>query len=1497
MLASPLKKLTRKLLPLAALAGLSLLWGSGPAHAWKPVTHVYFADLAVEDAKDNKVTIYAADYAAGTVKRDENGKPIVLGEYETDAGIMSAILSHYPEFRAGVLGPDAYPDIATGQQLIHPAGELTHDDPQGKDVNHGGAGTNPWLEHLWKRAYGPPGESRPEDQTQAIKAFVVGYMFHGAGDMYVHTFINEFAGGPFHFPENGIKHIVLEGYLTKRLPKVQDYNISIDNGVKEFIYRHLTYGAPGTLLEEKLLQGSNAGKSIPAIFTKMRNELQAEIDGYYAKKAEFDRRYDGRIALAKKKAKEADECGVFDFSCSKTVLYAKSAVHYAQAAAIQAEKLAYMTVNGPIATYKEHWRDDIDTGLKAFPILSHEIAKAMFFNPSGHADLTRVKALAGSYVTNHLLSMLGAPDAVGGAIEVINYVYEKIGAKAIKDALKQLKITSLEEFIIRKAFGMGKEELKEYFENPNEHFNHVLNNPKFNTSGGTLLSLLEMNRDHLKINDEAWNNPNEQFDIMNFAPAFNTLQMTKMILMKPSEVNRLMADLGSAARLDENPSVNAILGFLRSLDSGNQWHVNSEKMVAAREGDAYRKIFAREAGDLPVGHPQLEITPGYYELKPNRQIAFSLQPHGTPVNWSVVNPLEGGIMGDGAPNVYRSPQRVAENTTITVKATATDGTQRYATTRVLLVASPPRPQIFTWTGGGSDGKWNNPYNWGSEDYYPGEPGFEDKDTAVLGALGWGEVRLATPIKLKELKMGGGRLIGEALTISGSYDWTGGYVSNRTEVLPGAIFNITGEKEKTVYGTVATAGMGSWSGAGNIKLLEKGVFENTGEFEMKDGGEISGNSCCVSPTQFINRGTFIKSGEGDVKVGLMNFVNHGTAELKQGNLELGVGLHGFAGGSTFTGPGRVNVNKGTLTLSGEVNAGAFSHIEVRTGSNMKGEQAKLKGTPVIDWIGGNLYGQIELPESGILNVSGDTLKSLYDTKLINAGTINWTGTGHAAVNAGTEITNAATGVIEFESDMEVYGTVCCVSPAKFINRGVITKEAGTGTTKLTNFTVLNSGTMNVKSGTLEVGKGPHRFENGTVLSGQGKTLLKGGTTELLGAMTVNGGHTLEMGYGATLIGGEKVTSESYQGTGTIGGDGTFNWAAYGRLEGNLTFNAPLTTRITGAEARDIYKGKIVNAGTLIWTDNSSLRVTSATTFTNAGVMAIQGDVQLFATSCCTNIALFENTGQIVMNPAGTAKFSLLRNVNAGRMEIKSGLFEIHNGSFTQTAGDLKLNGGAIKTNTPLQIQGGTVSGTGKITGLLKNIAGVVSPGHSPGVLTIEGDYVQEDTGTLQIEIAGENPGTEYDQLEVIHHTDLRGQLSLTLPNGYQPDLGDGFRILKYGSLSGAFAKVTGTYVGGGKGFTAEVTPTGLTLHTVGDQVGVVVGDLDGNGMVQVTDAMKALRIAVGLEPNSPAALEAGDVAPKPGTGPRAGQPYGDGQVTVADAIRILRKIVGVETDWP
>jgi hypothetical protein len=116
--------------------------------------------------------------------------------------------------------------------------------------------------------------------------------------------------------------------------------------------------------------------------------------------------------------------------------------------------------------------------------------------------------------------------------------------------------------------------------------------------------------------------------------------------------------------------------------------------------------------------------------------------------------------------------------------------------------------------------------------------------------------------------------------------------------------------------------------------------------------------------------------------------------------------------------------------------------------------------------------------------------------------------------------------------------------------------------------------------------------------------------------------------------------------------------------------------------------------------------------------------------------------------------------------------------------------------------------------------------------------------------------------------------------------------------------TVTFYAAGNAANGNGVNTGDFIYTtsVASQEGsaappVVYGDLNGDGRVNVQDATLALRMAVGLTPPTDSQTQAGDVAPVPGSGPRAGQPFGDGKVNVSDATRILRRAVGLDTQFP
>ena len=553
------RRFFRLLTSVMLLLSITVSLVPAPAHAWKPKTHIFFAEEALKDAiDDGKVTIHKVDYLTGTVVGE-------LGQYDVDADILAALKSHPKQYRAGVLGPDAYPDIITGQRVIHP-------DASRPD------GSNSWLQHLWDSAGSDKG---------AIKAFVIGYLTHAAGDMYGHTFVNHYTGGEFSLGQNAIKHVVVEGYVGKRTPEtisatgitVDEDQVSIE-GVEDFIYRTMVRAEAGTVLKNRLLEThggalpiADGHVTVPYVFSSLRTSLQHDIDDYYNTKATYSRR-------AAQKGQEAADCGTFDFSCSSVKLRA-------QQAAILLELGAYVTTEGPVTTYLEYWVDDIDEGLKAWPALSHEVAKALVFNKNG-ADVRKAQNAVDDYVNDHLLSMAGAPDAVGAARSVIGKVTDAI--KPFRDLIDQMK-RGLLNFLLKESVGMGVDEIEKYLKNPELHFDPVMQE----AGPGEEISLADFNSKVLKITDRGYSHPDQRFDLTQFPAAYNTTTISKLVLLSQSGMNKLLQDLGSSQTLKDP---NVMLGFLRSLDGDNQWHIHAQaKMVFSWDCATYRQVFMQQIGE------------------------------------------------------------------------------------------------------------------------------------------------------------------------------------------------------------------------------------------------------------------------------------------------------------------------------------------------------------------------------------------------------------------------------------------------------------------------------------------------------------------------------------------------------------------------------------------------------------------------------------------------------------------------------------------------------------------------------------------------------------------------------------------------------------------------------------------------------------------------------------------------------------------------------------
>ncbi|MDQ3120599.1 MAG: hypothetical protein M3Q89_13710, partial [Verrucomicrobiota bacterium] len=149
----------------------------------------------------------------------------------------------------------------------------------------------------------------------------------------------------------------------------------------------------------------------------------------------------------------------------------------------------------------------------------------------------------------------------------------------------------------------------------------------------------------------------------------------------------------------------------------------------------------------------------------------------------------------------------------------------------------------------------------------------------------------------------------------------------------------------------------------------------------------------------------------------------------------------------------------------------------------------------------------------------------------------------------------------------------------------------------------------------------------------------------------------------------------------------------------------------------------------------------------------------------------------------------RNLAAG--EIQAEAEAVGTESFVQDAGEIDL-GPVDHPSTitgDLSLMGGTLGGNGTINGDLFNLGGFVSPGHSVGVIEVNGNYTQGAQGTLIAEVAGPNSTPSIDQLRVSGTASLAGTLHVRPIGGFIPQTNNPLVPLTYGAVMGAFDSVS------------------------------------------------------------------------------------------------------------
>lgn len=516
------------------------------------------------------------------------------------------------------------------------------------------------------------------------------------------------------------------------------------------------------------------------------------------------------------------------------------------------------------------------------------------------------------------------------------------------------------------------------------------------------------------------------------------------------------------------------------------------------------------------------------------------------------------------------------------------------------------------------------------------------------------------------------------------------------------------------------------------------------------------------------GNFVKAGSGSLTLsGSNNFT--GTTTVNAGALTISNdGNLGTAPGSAT--PAKLTLNGGTLastagftlhanrgialgTAGGtlQVDSGTLAYAGIIAGS---GALAK-SGTGVLALSTSNTYTGGTTVSGGLIELSGDAALGT-GALTINGGGIRF---GAAFNNLRTFALGSAGATLDTNGNSVSYSPVIS-------GTGVLTKS-GAGTLTLTAANTLTGG-VTVNEGTLTVSSG---------------SLL----AAAVAPVTIAGG-TLELKNAAQTIASLQFASGDLRGSSnlTLSGAGSHWSGGAMNATGSLIIGEGANLTISGAGVDHDFNGRTVtNQGTVNWT-GGNLRAGSGSIWTNTGILNDQNTAAATISIPGTfgGTFTFTNAGTYAKTGSGSTSVQV-PFTNTGTISVEAGTLTF-TGSFTNTNGSFTAGGGTLVFASGLNLGTGALGGSGTVTAPLVTAGGQVTPGSSPGRLTINGDLTLLSTSTLLIEIGGGSQGVNYDFLSVSGNAQIGGELRLSFVNGYQSSVSatETFTILTAGSFSDA-----------------------------------------------------------------------------------------------------------------
>ncbi len=707
---------------------------------------------------------------------------------------------------------------------------------------------------------------------------------------------------------------------------------------------------------------------------------------------------------------------------------------------------------------------------------------------------------------------------------------------------------------------------------------------------------------------------------------------------------------------------------------------------------------------------------------------------------------------------------------------------------------------------------------------------------------------------------GGVLTGALVRVEGRCDWTGGTLvglpgdSLRLEIANGGRLNLTNNATRTLQrATVTNLGTVRWTVGTLTATAGDNALQNGGTFDFDLAADTSwtvSGTATATRIENLAGGLLQKSGAGDLTLNAV-FANDGAVQIDGGSIVFPRGgtnraqLTVSAGTTLQFSGGQVDLEAGALSASGTnlISGTAIVHLRSGAALNFPGMlflnggtfelnsglpaalgalrlgSGTLRGSDTVEvsgamsWAAGTLDG-LEINARGTLDFPGTATRSFTSGTIRNHSSATWS--GGVLQRAG----GAADSVFENLGTFELNGagnwSNTSGDHARLINRGVLRKSDGAGTTLGFRFEQPSGGRSEVTDGSVtfhgggfsagvfETGaNGTTRFDLGAFELQSGAEVRGGGLLRIAnstfdiqsgvvsaansGLLEVAGNVSLRLAAGLVFEVDRLILNGGFlEGPGRLSVAGQTDWRTTSLRNGiYLDCHGGLTMTNSPVSSRGFNQATLRNAGLARWTTGQLGSSTGPVLITNAPGGTFEVGDGMRWTDSSSGSALLANDGKFIRLAGGGLTHLGGDFVNRGTNELR-GLLELksNSGTYTQTAGRTILTGGTLRAQLAVAIDGGTVEGNGTIDATLTN-GGSLKPGASPGQIHITGDLIQSAAGRIEVELAGTAAGA-FDLVQVDGQALLGGTIQPLPVGATTPQPGDTYPFLtSAGGRTGVF----------------------------------------------------------------------------------------------------------------